>query len=235
MSFGSTKDYFGLATAGEIELQTDNSNPSYATDASAEDSNGDMVCTTKSGETREVSSSYRFCGGGDTNNQHNLDTHVEIGMVKSFDTGTHYQVTNIQLGTDNKGYPLLTVTGIQDTGVTAQTHALYSTSLTFLAKKKAQGFGLGTLAAGDKVISGSVTISGNITPVADSVGNIVKREPYGVKISATNSLQNCTADPSTPVDTASGWGEETPAAALAESNTDYSTATVAAFKNVTQD
>lgn len=233
MSFGSTKDYFGLATTGEIELQSDNKNPSFATEANGEDSNGDVVCTTKSGETIEVSSTYTLCGGGDTNNQHNLDTHVEIGMVKSFDTVTHYQITSIDLSTDNKAYPTLTVTGVQDTGTTAQTHARYSTGLTFLAKKKAQGFGLGTIASGDKVISGGVAISGSVATVADSDGNIVKREPYGVRITATNTLQNCTADPSTPVDAA--WGEDTPEAVLAESNTDYATATVTAFKNVTQD
>lgn len=233
MSYGSTKDWFGLAAVAGIELQSNDKNPSYATEATSEDSNGDVVCVTKAGETNEVSATYKICG--DTFNMDTAAIDLKVGSVKSYDTGTHYQITGFDVSTDNKEFPTLTVNGVQDPGATAGTHAEYTSGVSVIGKKKAQGFGLGAIVAGNKVISSNLSVSGNIATVEDSQGDIVKREPYGVKITTSNTLQNCTADPTAPADTANGYYLDNPLTTLSESNTDYGTATVSTFKQLQQD
>ena len=232
--FGVQNDWFKLAATSGIEIQSASKAPSYATDASVEDSNGNTQCRTKAGETQERSCVYKICGGGDTNNSHNLDDLIEIGEVVSFDTVTHIMCTGIQVVTDNQNFPTLTVNGIQDTGATAQTHTLTSTGISVIGKKKAQAFGLGTIAAGNFVTAGSLTINAGLAECADSDGSIVKREPQTIQARATNTLQNCDAEPDAPADTASGWGLDSPDG-LEESNTTHQVATVEVFKDLTRD
>ena len=203
-------------------------------DASVEDSNGNTRCRTKSGETQERQCTYKLCGGGDTNNSHNLDDLIEVGEVVSFDTNTHIQCTGITVATDNQNWPTVTVTGIQDTGGTAQTHPLTSTGIAVIAKKKAQAFGLGTIPAGNYVTAGSLTVAGSVAECPDSQSNIVKREVGTVQLRGSNTLQNCTAEPTAPADTANSWGLDQPVN-QEENNAAHGVATIEVFKDLVRD
>lgn len=229
MGYGATKDWFKLVATG-ISLQGGSNSPKYNVDASVEDSNGDFACRTKKDTETEFSASYKITAGGDTNNQHALDDLTKIGLVVVFDSSTSIQVTGLDLKTDNKGYPVLDVKGVKETA--AQSHATFSSGVTFLAKKKAQAFGIASITG--KVISGSVSISGGLATAQDSQGITVKREPEGVRLTTSNSLQACTGLPAAVADTTGGYKIETPLASD-ESNTGYGTSTIAAYKDIARD
>lgn len=232
MGHGVTNDYFALASNSGIELNGASKNPSYANEATSEDENGGIVCTTKSGESIEVSNTYNICGGGDTNGDHNLDTYAKVGEVITEDTNTHYLITSLGLTCDNKNDPVLTVTGIKEPGTTAGTHPTFTSGIVIRAAKQAKAYGIGTVTG--KVTASSINVGGSVQVCEDSVGDAVKREVYGVKMTASNTLTACSGAPTAPADTANGWGLESPVG-LNESNTAYADATVAVYKNVLQD
>jgi hypothetical protein len=230
MAYGATTDWFGEAGTG-INLQTSSESKKYNIDAAIQDSGGDFACRTKSDTETEYSCAYRVTGGGDTNNLHSLDDFGKVGEIKTYDTNTKIQVTSVEVATDNKSFPIVTLSGVKDpAGV--QTHPTYSSGVTFTAAKRAQKIGLGAITG--KLVSSSVSVSGSIATAQDSLGVTVKREPEGVRAVATNSLQACTGAVAAVADTANGWKTETPLSGD-QSNTDYGTSTIAAFKDIVRD
>lgn len=232
MGYGSTIDYFGIADTN-VKLQTSDLASAFNVDASVQDSVGDFACRTKSDTENTVTCVYSVIGGGDANNSHNLDTYAEVGEVKTFDTNTHYQVTGVEVNTVNTAFPTITLTGVKDPGTTAQTHALYSSGISFIALKKAQGFGIVPTGAA-KVTAGSVSISGNAVTAQDSLGVTVKREPEAVRAVTNNTLQICTGTAAAAADTANSWAFEDPASS-GQVNNEYGTTTVSTFKDIARD
>lgn len=230
MSYGAT-DYFGLSNGSTVLVQSGEFSPSYSTDATVSDSNGDIRCRTKAGQTDEYSNEYKLCGGGDTNNDINIDTFAKVGdVVNSGALWLH--VTSISVSTSNSEEPTLSITGIAEDSTTS--HNTYSFGETVRAKKIAQTFGLVALDTGNYVTSGSIEISGNTSTVEDSQGDIVCREPYGYRLTASNTLQNCTSAPTATADTANSWNLENPIG-LSSTNTDYESVSVEVFKDLTKD
>lgn len=241
MSYGAV-DYFGISNGSTVVVQSGEYSPSYTTDATVSDENGDFRCRTKAGQVDEYSCTYKLCGGGDTNNDRTLDSDTDlagngaalkIGEVYSDTTnGRYIQITGIEVSTTNSEEPTLTVTGINE--ASGKTHAEYTSGITVRCKKQAQTFGLVALAAGNYVTSGSVEISGSHSVVEDSDGDIVCREPYGFRLSASNTIQNCTATPTATADTANGFFLDSPIG-QSDPNTDYGSASVEVFKDLVKD
>jgi hypothetical protein len=235
MSYGVTTDYLGFGSVSGFEVQSSDKNTNFGVSAQVMDSNGDIACETKAQTVTEVSVSYQLCGGSTVN----FDTaavNLKIGEVVSFDTITHYQITGFDVSTSNSGFPTVNVSATQDPDTAATTHATYSSALSVVASKSAQSFGLLSYPATSKLSTGSASVGGSLVTVADSQGEIVCREPHGVRVTGSHSLQSCTLDPSDSIvaDTANGWFfENTPS--LSMSNTDYSTASAEVAKNVIKD
>lgn len=225
MSYGAT-DYFGFDDATAIFVQSGEFSPSNTTDATVSDENGDIACRTKAGEVEEYSNDYKLCGGA------TVDIDATFGKVG--DVVTHnskdLQITAISVNTTNSEEPTVSITGILETA--GQTHATYTTGLSVVASKGAQTFGLAALTTGNYVTAGSFEIGGSHSVVEDSQGDIVCREPYGFRLTASHTIQNCTASPTATADT--GWALENP---IGESstNTDYGSATVDVFKDLLKD
>ena len=242
MSYGAV-DYFGISNGSTIVVQSGEYSPSYTTDATVSDENGDFRCRTKAGQVDEYSCTYKLCGGGDTNNDRTLDSdadlandttndrYLKIGTVYQHNT-KNLQITGIEVSTTNSEEPTLTITGIDE--ASGKTHAEYTSGITVRCKKQAQTFGLVALATGNYVTSGSIEISGSHSVVEDSDGDIVCREPYGFRLSASNTIQNCTATPTATADTANGFFLDSPIG-QSDPNTDYGTATVEVFKDLVKD
>ena len=172
MAFGITNDWFGKESGGTVEMQSSEHTASYATDATAENSDGDVACRTKAGETNEYSVTYKHCGG---DLAINLDTvYGKIGEQVASGSD-NIQITGIDLSTDGKDFPSITIKGVKDPAA-AGAHALYTSGITFDAEKKAQAFGV--TATGDtNIISSTVSISGSMAVVEDADGDIACREP----------------------------------------------------------
>ena len=230
MGYGATKNWFGITGTG-INLNTSSNPRSYNVDAAVQDSNGDFACRTKADTENQYTCVYRITGGGDTNNLHALDDLAKVGEVVTYDTATKIQITGVDLGTDNKSYPIVTVKGVKDPAGT-HTHATFSSGVTFTAAKRAQKIGLGAITG--KLTSSSLSISGSLATAQDSLGVTVKREPEGVRAVANNSLQICTGSVAAVADTAGGWKTETPLSGD-EVNTDYGTSTISAYKDLVRD
>lgn len=230
MPYGATTDWFGAAGTG-INLQTSSISKKYNIDAAVQDSGGDFACRTKADTENEYTCAYRITGGGDTNNLHALDDLAKVGEVKTYDTATKIQVTGVDLGTDNKSFPIVTIKGVKDpAGV--HTHATFSSGVTFTAAKRAQKLGLGAITG--KLVSSSLSVSGSVATAQDSLGITVKREPEAVRAVANNSLQICSGSVAAVADTAGGWKLETPLSSD-QTNTDYGTSTIAAYKDIVRD
>ncbi len=231
MAYGVVKDWFGLSSA-VLPIQSSDDSASFATDASSEDSNGDVACRTKAGTTIEKSVTYSMIGGGDTtSNSINVDAVAEIGQVFSFDTNTHIQCTGIDISTAGSAFPTITIKGVKDPGDTVGMHATYSTALTVKPIKKAQGFGV--TASNGSITAGSVSISGSMVDVADSLGEFLKREPHAVQVKGTHTLQACTGTAAGAADT--GFALDKPADEGSQSSTSYGTVTVDVYKDIAQD
>lgn len=223
MAFGVTTDWFGKASAGTKELQSSEHSASYATDATAEDENGDVACRTKAGETDEYTVTYKHCGGATA-----VDLDAAYGKIGGTVSGI--QITGIDVSTDGKDFPSITMKGVKDPAG-ASAHATYSTGITFDAAKKAQSFGA-TVVGDTNIISSSVSVSGSMATVEDADGDIACREPYGVQIKGSHSLQICVGAPSATA--SAGYTLDSPIG-RSESNTGYDTATCEVFKDLAKD
>jgi hypothetical protein len=227
MAFGVTTDWFGKASAGTKELQSSEHSASYATDAVAEDENGDVACRTKAGETDEYTVTYKHIGEAT-----GISVDAAYGKVGAqvAQGGGNIQITGIDVSTDGKDYPSITMKGVRDPAL-ATTHAVYTTGITFDAQKKAQPFGA-TVVGDTNIISSTVSISGSMAVVEDADGDIAAREPYGVQIKGSHSLQICVGAPSATA--SAGYTLDSPIG-RSESNTGYDTSTCEVFKDLAKD
>jgi hypothetical protein len=230
MPYGANTDWFGIAATG-INLQSSSKGPKYNIDASVQDSVGDFACRNKGDTETEFTCTYRLQAGGDTNGSHSIDALAKVGEVKVYDTSTSIQVTGVDGNTDNRSFPLVTVKGVKEK-TAGQTHAEFTTGISLVARKAAQKIGLGAITG--KITAASFSVSGNLTPVQDSQGVTLKREPDGVRVVAQNTLQTCSGATAAVADTAGGWKLETPKGDE-ETNTDYGTSSIAVFKDLTRD
>ena len=227
MAFGVSNDWFGRAVTDEIEIQSSEHSASYATDATAEDANGDTACRTKAGETDEYTVTYKHHGGSADNSVDTVFGKVGARIVSGSDM---IQITGIDVATDGKDFPTITMKGVKDPAA-AGAHAEYSSGLTYDADKKAQAFGA-TAAVGTNIISSTVSVSGSMVVVEDADGDIAAREQYGVQIKGSHSLQACSGAPSATA--AAGYTLDAPIG-RSESNTGYDTATAEVFKDLAKD
>ena len=227
MAFGVNNDWFGRAVTDEIEVQSSEHTASYATDATAENSDGDVACRTKAGETDEYSVTYKHHGGSTGNSVDTVFGKVGARIVSGSDK---IQITGIDISTDGKDFPSITMKGVKDPAA-ATAHAEYSSGITYDADKKAQAFGV-TAAGGTNIISSTASISGSMAVVEDADGDIAAREPYGVQVKGSNTLQACSGAPTA---TASGSYVLDSPIGRSESNTGYDTATAEVFLDLLKD
>ena len=162
MAFGVTTDHFGKASAGTKELQSSEHTASYATDATAENSDGDVACRTKAGETNEYSVTYKHCGGA-------TGVSIDTAWAKVGELISGIQVTGIDVSTDGKDFPSVTMKGVEHPSGAA-TPSTYSSGVTYDAEKKAQGFG--ATASNGNIISSTLSVSGSMAIVEDADGDI---------------------------------------------------------------
>lgn len=219
MAFGVTTDWFGKASAGTKELQSSDHSASYAVDATAENSDGDVACRTKAGETNEYSVTYKHCGEA-------TGVSIDSAWGKVGELISGIQITGIDVSTDGKDFPSITMKGVEHPSGAA-TPSTYSSGVTYDAIKKAQGFG--ATASNGNIISSTVSISGSMAIVEDADGDIKCREPYGVQIKGSNTVQACSGAPAGSA--SAGYTLDAPIG-RSESNTGYDTANIEVFKDL---
>jgi hypothetical protein len=227
MAFGVSTDWFSLAVTDEIEIQSSEHSASYATDAVAEDENGDVACRTKAGATDEYTVTYKHHGGTAGVALDTVFGKVGARIVNGSDK---IQITGIDVSTDGKDFPSITIKGVKDPAA-ATAHAEYTSGITYDADKKAQAFGA-TVVGDTNIISSTVSISGSMAVVEDADGDVAAREPYGVQIKGSHSLQICVGAPSATA--SAGYTLDSPIG-RSESNTGYDTAVCEVFKDLAKD
>jgi hypothetical protein len=233
MNFGVTTDYFKLADTN-WRPQTDALTPTAAGKAQAADSHGDIHAQTVFGKANAYSTSYKVVNGAGATDSFVLSAKIKLGTVVAIDSLTKAVVTGIQVVTNNRDFPVVTVSGPQYFG-DSLTQNLYTPPgvATLYARKKAQAIGV-TLAAGNRLNSSTANFTLQVVNAMDSLGVIKKTDAYGGEAEASAEAVNATAAPAIVADTANGW-------AVAKdqdinmTNTDYGRGTLSVFKAILPD
>lgn len=225
-----TIDYLGFGDT-RFEPQNSSVTPS-AQEVQAEDSEGDVVCSSVISAAKAWSVAYRIVQG-DTAGSDAVDLTgvLKVGTIvtPSDDSTAKAVVTKVDLATDNKNWPLLTVSADQWFGDTEDhTYSLVGTTAV-QAKKIAQSIGFSE-DTNSRVNSASVSYSAQIVRVADSVGTYVKTAIYGGRAEGNGTLVGCTAVAGGAADT--GWTLQNEVEASTD-NESYGTSTYNVFRNLT--
>lgn len=227
MGFGVSTDYFGLADT-HTHIQSSSLTPATGGNAQVIDSDGTIVCETVHGDRSAYSATYHLVGGGDTLHTRNIDTLAMIGEIFAVDTNTDAVINGVSVNTSNTTFPVFTVEAEEYFGDTSQQTLTFASGVSVRAIKKAQAVGF-VPDTGSRVSSSSVTISGQIVHIADSVGDLVQTAVYQGRAEASGELAACSGTPGAAADT--GWTLNQ-GVSLSSDNASYGTASVAVFKNL---
>lgn len=230
MSFGVTKDYWGLADS-HWKPQAGNKAPTAAGEAQAEDSHGDLRASTVHGHAGAWTVPYDVIGG-DSGLHFSVNTHVKLGQIVAVDSVVKGVITTVEVATTNKTFPRVTVGGVQFFGDSlSQLEYSIPTPAALHAHKRAQAMGV-VVAADNRLNSCTLSASLQVIQVADSLGVYVQTEAYQGRAEVTAEAVHATADPAITAD--SGWAVSKNQD-IATSNTEYGKGTLNVFKNILPD
>ena len=225
-AFGASTDHWAYAETG-INLIS-SSNSTSGSNATAEDSNGNVVCETVFDTGATYQSVYEVCKGKTVKFYDTAtSTDFRIGKVISGKV-----ITGISVARNNKNRLNITIDGENcpsaDSLVSKFTPIFPSGYLA--GGKGAVAAGI-TVTAG-KCISSSINVTAQVVKGLDSQGDQVCKEVYAGREEGGNELMTCDTAAAATVDT--GW-TLAPSGGLQESSGGYPTKTVDVFRNLAQD
>lgn len=228
MSYGIDSDILGFAdTTNRISLQSVNNPVKTASEATAQDSNGDVVATTLYDTSAGHQISLNYKAYKDT-------------VILFYDTtsGTDfrggkvingYVITGLAVSTSNTDFTDITFTAQKTAAVDGDVEK-YNWSFTVTGGKGAQpvGFSSDTVT---RVTGSSVNCSVQVARGMDSTGEELDLQVYNGRIEATNDLVGVTGAPGGSADT--GFTLVSGPAKV-EGNTAYATGSAVVFKNISK-
>ena len=234
-NFGALTDHFGILTivsgggtlADVLTLTTAPLAPDAQSRANAEDENGDIAASSYFGNS---DGAIKTVGNTFTVTKGDLNTAlIKLGQVtagKCIETFT--------LGTNNEGWPTITVGG--KIGLQTMCDDFLQTftlpSYTIKPCKRAQLIGF-TIGAGCKLTSSELSASVSLAQTEDGLGEPVAHGVSGGEVTVTANFVRVTAVPSWTV---SGSGlTETQKPGVDEGQAAYHTATATAAGTLTRD
>ena len=229
MSFGIDSDILGFADAAlGISLQGVESTPKNAQEATAQDSNADVVATTL----------YDTTYGQPLTHNYVCAKNVEI---KFFDTTTSkdfrggkvingFVITGASVGTANNQQAATVSFTSQKTISTDSVVAKYDPSITFNGGKGARKFGF-TKDTATRLTASGLTFSVEPSRTLDSIGQELALDVGKGRLQSTHTLVGVTGVPGGVADT--GWTLLN-GPSKSEGNTNYATGTATLFKNISK-
>lgn len=224
MSFGANTDHWAFADTNHV-LQS-SSKPPQKSNATALDSEGDVVAETVYDTGAGYECVYRHAGAaawaldGDT-----VAPHIRIGAIVS----SNKIITGITAATSNTERPLVTVTGEDFVGDTAS-QLQYATGISVPTGKIAGGMGALSPDTNSRIVSSTMTATGQVAKAQDSDGTTVTVDVYQGRVEVSAELQSATSTAGGSADT--GFTADGPVAS-SEENTGYGNSTLTVFKNIT--
>jgi hypothetical protein len=234
MSYGMDSDILGFSdTATGISLQSVSDPTMEASEAQAEDSNGDVVAETlyDTDAGHSVSCEYKcyknlLLSTSDTSGGTATGLSLIVGTVVN-----GYVITGFDISTGNKEFPGITVNA-QKTNASDSDVAKYTVDQTFYGRKQAQAFGF-AVDTNSRLIGSTLTVSGDIGDrVLDSTGSELALDLNTGRMEGSHDIQGVTGAPGGAADT--GWSLLN-GPSEDESNTEYASGSATVFQNLTQD
>ena len=228
-NFGALTDHFGILTtlADVLTLKESSAVPDPQNRADAEDENGDIAASSYFGNSAgalKTASTTFSVNKGDLNTALLKLGEVAVGKV----------VESITIGTDNQGWPTVTVGG--KLGTEEMCTDIFQTfvlpSYTIKPCKRAQLIGF-TIGVGCRLISSELSASVTLAQDEDGLGEPVAHGVSGGEYTVAANLVRITAAPSWTV---SGSGlTETQEPGVDEGQAAYHTATATAAGTLTRE
>lgn len=226
MSFGIDSDILGFGdTSLGIAINSVSNPGRTATEAQAQDSNGDVVASTlhDTGTGQQISLSY-VCGKSSTVDFYDTTTAKDFRGGKVING---YVITGISATTSNTAPATVQITA-QKTNAADSEVDKYDPGFTFTGGKGAQGIGF-TKDSVSRLTGSSASFSVQISRAMDSANEELALDVYGGRLDVTHNLVGVTGAPGGTADTGytllTGPSKE-------ESNTEYATGTAVVFKNI---
>lgn len=222
MSYGISADPWSLADGTGVSTQSVTKSGLNASEAEATDSCGDVIATTlydtTDGNTQSVTYKVASTDSGTA-------AIPPLGTVVA-----GYVITGVNVSTSNGDYGTVEVSG-QKTSTADSAIAKYAHGLTFAnaAGKCAQGNGI-TPDASSRLVSSSASASVDIARAQDSTGEELALDVFKGRVEVSAELIGVTGAAGGTADT--GYTIVT-GAGVNETNTDYATGSITAFKNIT--
>lgn len=231
MSFGIDTDVLGLTAHGTHgtgwKLQGPFSHDPSPSEATAEDSNGDVAAATMY-DTANITRSATYVRVKDsTIALYDTTTAIDfrVGAVKS-----GYVITGLSLATSNTERPKLTITTQKTAETDGNVNKYNVTELHVSGSRKATAKGF-TVAANNKLNSSTLAVTGQVARELDSQGAEVTADVYGAQFEGQGDFVGVSADPSATADT--GY-RVVAGPSYSKENTGYATGSITVRKSLTQ-
>lgn len=224
MSFGADSDYWSFADTNN-KLISSSSTPNK-TEGQAQDSNGDVAASTLHDSVSDISVQYEHCHDTalvlyDTTSAVDFRVGKVIGG---------YVITSLEVASENTARPKLTINGQSTSETDGDVQKYDPTDLEIAGTRKATAVGA-TVAANNKLLSSTTTLSATVAKGLDSDGNECWLDVHAGRIEAVNNFVGVSVAPSATADTnwtlSGGPSNE-------QENTAYATGSVTVFKNMTK-